>query len=267
MPVGGVVPKNWGGAVADEKGRVERIPYELCLLVSLRDALRRREVFVDAARKWRDPEDDLPKDFDVTRELHYEALRQPLDPTVFIRDLQSRMGRALEKLENAMLGDTAGGVKITQRKGVSWIKVPKLERQVEPVNLGKLKDEVLRRRGTLDLLEVFKEADCLTGCTEEFNSIPSRQNLNHETLRRRLLMCLFGLGTNMGIKAIANTQKLPLPAGRQLAYARSFHLSQEAPRREKYSHDLPGHVRAASEIEQDGQCIVTGPDARCVPGL
>ncbi|MHA7224411.1 hypothetical protein ACX80S_19260 [Arthrobacter sp. RHLT1-20] len=54
VPVVGVVPKNWGGAVADEKGRVERIPYELCLLVALRDALRRREVFVDGAKKWRD---------------------------------------------------------------------------------------------------------------------------------------------------------------------------------------------------------------------
>ncbi|WP_253905270.1 Tn3 family transposase [Arthrobacter sp. H14] len=204
VPVVGVVPKSWAGAVTDENGRVERIPYELCLLVSLRDALRRREVFVTGARKWRDPEDDLPKDFDATRELHYEALRQPLDPSAFIHDLQSRMTRALESLDNALLGDTAGGVKITKRRGAPWIMVPKLEKQVEPPNLGKLKDELIRRRGTLDLLEVFKEADFLTGCTEEFTSISSRQNLDQDTLRRRLLMCLFGLGTNMGIKAIAN---------------------------------------------------------------
>lgn len=90
VPVAGVVPKSWEGALRDEKGRIERIPYELCLLVSLRDALRRREVFVDGAGKWRDPEDDLPQDFDASRELHYEALRKPLDPAAFISDLGFR---------------------------------------------------------------------------------------------------------------------------------------------------------------------------------
>lgn len=43
VPFEGVVPAAWQDAVVDEQGRVERIPYELCLLGSLRDALRRRE--------------------------------------------------------------------------------------------------------------------------------------------------------------------------------------------------------------------------------
>ena len=51
----GVVPKVWAEAVVDERGRVERIPYELCVLVALRDALRRREVYVAGARRWRNP--------------------------------------------------------------------------------------------------------------------------------------------------------------------------------------------------------------------
>lgn len=36
VPVDGVVPKAWREAVVDERGRVERIPYELCVLVALR---------------------------------------------------------------------------------------------------------------------------------------------------------------------------------------------------------------------------------------
>ena len=32
----------------DERGRVERIPYELCVLIALRDALRRREIYVQS---------------------------------------------------------------------------------------------------------------------------------------------------------------------------------------------------------------------------
>ena len=190
VPVVGVVPKSWEGAIRDEKGRVERIPYELCLLVSLREALRRREVFVDGSGKWRDPEDDLPQDFDASRELHYEALRKPLDPAKFIFDLKLRMNRSLERLDIGLLADTTGGVKITKRRGSPWIKVPKLEKLEEPANLSKLKAEVLARWGTLDLLEVLKEADFLTGFTDEFVSVASRAVLDRDTLHRRLLLSL-----------------------------------------------------------------------------
>ena len=46
VPLDGVVPKAWREAVVDERGRVERIPYELCTLIALRDAFRRREIYV-----------------------------------------------------------------------------------------------------------------------------------------------------------------------------------------------------------------------------
>ncbi|WP_329136596.1 hypothetical protein OG552_25155 [Streptomyces sp. NBC_01476] len=42
--------------MVDNKGRVERIPYELCVLVNLRDALRRREIWVAGASRWRNTE-------------------------------------------------------------------------------------------------------------------------------------------------------------------------------------------------------------------
>ena len=79
VPLDGVVPKSWRHAVIDDRGRVERLPYELCVLVALRDAIRRREVFIDDARRWRDPDHDLPADFEASKDLHYESLRQPTD--------------------------------------------------------------------------------------------------------------------------------------------------------------------------------------------
>ncbi|WP_240449868.1 DUF4158 domain-containing protein [Streptomyces sp. S1] len=60
IPLAGVVREEWRKAVVDERGRVERIPYELCVLVSLRDALRRREIWVPGAGRWQNPEGDLP---------------------------------------------------------------------------------------------------------------------------------------------------------------------------------------------------------------
>ncbi|MDQ2815211.1 MAG: DUF4158 domain-containing protein [Actinomycetota bacterium] len=52
VPVDGVVPKAWLDSITDDAGRVERIPYELCVLIALRDALRRREVYVQGAGRW-----------------------------------------------------------------------------------------------------------------------------------------------------------------------------------------------------------------------
>ncbi|MPZ66640.1 MAG: Tn3 family transposase [Pseudonocardiaceae bacterium] len=205
VPFDGVVPKAWREAVVDEKGRVERIPYELCVLVSLRDALRRREVYVAGAGKWRNPEDDLPADFESSRDVHYAELRQPPDPSEFITDLRGRMNAALERFDAALAAGTAGGVRIGQRRGEPWITVPKADPLPEPQALSALKDEVIRRWGRLDLLDVLKDADFLTEFTAEFSSVASRESLDRATLRRRMLLCLFALGTNIGIRQLVDT--------------------------------------------------------------
>ncbi|MGY2093574.1 Tn3 family transposase [Nocardia gipuzkoensis] len=196
-----------GEAVVDERGRIERIPYELCVLVALRDAIRRRAIYVEGGNRWRNPEDDLPGDFETAREVHYAALRQPLDSTAFIDDLRQRMTTALETFDRALAAGTTGGVRITRRHGDPWITVPKLDKLPELENLSLIKNEVVRRWGTIDLLDVLKEADFLTDFSMEFVSVASREVIDRDTLRRRLLLVLFAMGTNMGIKAIVNTGK------------------------------------------------------------
>lgn len=54
--------------------------------------------------------------------------------------------------------------------------------------------------GTLDLLDVLKDADFLADFTTEFTSVASREVLDRHTLHRRLLFCLFALGTNMSLR-------------------------------------------------------------------
>ncbi len=116
VPLAGVVPADWETAVVDERDRVERIPYELCVLRALRDGLRRREIWVVGANRWRDPEADLPADFEVSREVHYTALRQPLDPSAFVDELRRRMRTALASLDAAVSADATGGVRFVTRR-------------------------------------------------------------------------------------------------------------------------------------------------------
>jgi hypothetical protein len=129
VPVDGVVPKAWlDGVVDDDDGRVERIPYELCVLIALRDALRRREVYVQGAGRWKDPDQDLPGDFEDNRDVHYAELAKPLDATEFIDGLRRRLDDGLTRLDTALAKGTSGGVRIITRQGSPWVSVPKLDK-------------------------------------------------------------------------------------------------------------------------------------------
>jgi TnpA family transposase len=205
VPVDGVVPRAWLDGVVDEAGRVERIPYELCVLIALREALRRREIYAQGAGRWNNPDEDLPGDFEDNRDVHYAALAKPLDATNFVAGLQKRLREALTRLDTALTGGTTGGVRIITRHGSPWVSVPKLDKLPEPKNLEALKAEVERRWGTIDLLDILKDTAFITDFTDCFTSVASREILGRGTLNRRLLLVLFALGTNMGIRQMAIT--------------------------------------------------------------
>ncbi|UUU44171.1 Tn3 family transposase [Streptomyces sp. NBC_00162] len=137
--------------------------------------------------------------------MNYAAIRRPMDPQAFITDLKQRMTAGLDRLSAALADGSAGGVKVTTRHGEPWITVPKLEKLDEPTGLQALKDEVVRRWGVLDLLDVVKNADFATGFTDEFASVAAYERIDRAVLQRRLLLALFALGTNMGIRAIVAT--------------------------------------------------------------
>ena len=136
--------------------------------------------------------------------MHYAAIRAPLDGQDFVDDLKRRLGAALDMFNQALADGTTGGVKVTTRRSDPWLSIPTMDKVPEPTNLEVLKTEVQRRWGTIDLLDVLKEADFPTGFTGEFASVFTREALPVGVLRRRLLLSLFGLGTNIGIKRVAD---------------------------------------------------------------
>jgi hypothetical protein len=56
----------------------------------------------------------------------------------------------------------------------------------------------------IDLLDLLKNVDHKTGFTTEFSSVASRTVTDADVLRRRLLLCVYGLGTKVGIKRVAD---------------------------------------------------------------
>ena len=170
--------------------------------MALRAAIRRREICVEGASQWRNPDDDLPADFDASRDVHYQALGKPRDPAAFISGLREQHATALGRLNDALAAGTTGGVKITARRGEPWISVPHIPRQPAGQPEG-------AKGGDRPPVGHHRPAQPDQGCrprdrfTAEFTSVASRQVTDPETLRRRLLLVLFGLGINMGIKRVA----------------------------------------------------------------
>lgn len=85
------------------------------------------------------------------------------------------------------------------------MKVSPLGKQEEPENLVALKAEIERRWGTIDLIDILKEAGFAAGFTGVVVSVATGEAVPKAVLRRRLV--LFALGANMGIKRGAVTGK------------------------------------------------------------
>jgi TnpA family transposase len=174
--------------------------YEVATFQALCEQLRCKEIWVDGADKWRNPDEDLPQDFDERRPEHYARLRQPLDPDEFVTTLRAEMRTELAALDAEL--PTLGWVDIAERRAGA-IRLTPLEAETEPRNLRRLKAEVHRRWGTVPLIDMLKEAVLRTGCLKVVTSVAGRGTIPAEDLAERLLLAIYGYGTNTGIRAVA----------------------------------------------------------------
>ena len=205
VPIEGVLKKSWQEILieTDSKGqeRINRINYEICVLQALRERLRCKEIWVEGANRYRNPEEDLPADFEQQREVYYQALGQPTNVEEFINPLKQAMDEALKTLNDGLPKNPK--VEILQKHKGS-IRLTPLEKQPEPVNLLKIKSELTQRWSMTSLLDILKEADLRIGFTDNFKSLATREALDRKTIQQRLLLCLYGLGTNTGLLRISN---------------------------------------------------------------
>lgn len=83
------------------------------------------------------------------------------------------------------------------------ISLSPLTEQAEPVNINRLKGLRQTTWPMTSLLDILKEADLRIGFTQCFKTQRSSERLHRNELQKRLLLCLYGLGTNTGLKRIS----------------------------------------------------------------
>ena len=204
IPVAGIIPRAWRAQVVesapDGQPRIRRVTYELCVFQALREKIRCKEVWIVGAERHRNPEEDLPQDFDTQRERYYATLKLPLDGDAFIAQVQQDHEAALDRLHRGLPNNPH--VHIRDKEG-GWIELSPLTAQPEPPTLRKVKAEVSQRWPLINLLDILKEADARIGLTDVFTSLTGREHLDRTAIRKRVLLCIYGLGTNIGLKRIA----------------------------------------------------------------
>jgi TnpA family transposase len=225
IPLKGVVRPTWKHMVIESGGRypkINRVAYELCVLKAVREKLRCREIWVVGSRRYRDPEDDLPQDFDAKRTSYYKDLGIPIGSRAFVASIREELTRSLAKLDQTM--PTNDSVRILPKQD-GWISISKLEPQPEPENLKYIKEEMARRWPMTGLLDILKETDQRVSFTNLLRSGTEREHLDQRVLQRRLLLCLYGLGTNTGFKHMITKQQAD--TAKDLYYVRHRYLSAD----------------------------------------
>jgi TnpA family transposase len=229
VPIDGIVPGLWREAVVekDAKGRqrINRITYEICVLEALRDKLRCKEVWVAGANRYRNPDEDLPADFEIQRIPYYEALKLPLNADRFIADLQSEMREALHILDAGMPRNRRVRIERKRRKD-GWITVTPFDPLPEAPNLTAVKAETVATWPMTSLLDMLKEADLRLNFTDALKSATAYETLDRSVLRPRFLLCLHGLGTNAGFQRMAGLHSGTTT--KDLAYVRRRYVTVDA---------------------------------------
>ncbi|SHJ58891.1 DUF4158 domain-containing protein [Paramaledivibacter caminithermalis] len=205
VPIEGVIRAKWKDSIVevDNRGRsrINRINYEIFTLQSLRDKLRCKEIWVLGADRYRNPDQDLPADFEINRKENYKALNKPLDARNLISHLQNKMINSLDSLNKDITKNPK--VRITT-KGNGWISISPSEPQAESQNLIKLKSQIASKWPMTNLLDVLKETDLQLSFTDNFKTMGVREQLNRRIIQKRLILALYGLGTNTSLKRVAS---------------------------------------------------------------
>ena len=203
IPLDGAVNQLHAPLVVDQTDngdRVKRIDYELCVLRNLRDKLRSKEVWIKGAYQFRNPEEDLPQDFDTNRDFYYELLNTSKSAKQFTNKLKALLTKRLTELNKNIPKNKY--VKILQ-KPLGHIKITPLEAQLPPPQLSKIKQELFKLWPSTSLLDVLKETNLFVDFIKDFIPSGPKECLDIEVLTKRILLAILGYGTNTGLKSIS----------------------------------------------------------------
>ncbi len=229
VPLDGLISKQEKKFIVefDELSKAQKVlkkDYECAVFKLLRVKLRHKEVWVSGAYKYRNPIEDLPKDFEENREEYFALMGQPLLAKTFTDQLRSEMRKYIGAFDQGLPENKL--VEIIQKNGKPWILLSPLQKIEEPKLIQRMKGAISNKWGVIDLLDILKEVDLRENFTRCVSTAGNREILDRETIRKRLLLCIFAIGTNTGLKRTAGASKGSITF-EELRHIKKFFLNKD----------------------------------------
>jgi hypothetical protein len=158
---------------ATSKEQINRFNYEIAILEELKNQLPCKLLWIEGSYRYRNPDEDLLKDFDQRREYYFKLLNLPLSASEFIKELNEKLSEALKTLNDNIASNSK--VKITGNKDKARIKISPSEPQIDPFYLSSLHQRINKRFGSVNLIDILKETDFRVNFTEHLNTIASKE--------------------------------------------------------------------------------------------
>ena len=159
VPLDGVIKPDDVEIVTEmtkEGERINRIDYEICVLKMIRERIKCKDLWIKGAYVYRNPEEDLPADFETNKEFYFNMLELPSSGKSFVQDLQKDLKHWLAHLDTSLNNESKDTV-VIQTKPYGHIYVPKLKPQAPPQNIAMIKKLVTDKWEAINLLDILKK--------------------------------------------------------------------------------------------------------------
>lgn len=227
LPYQETILKSWGSMVQKETADKETISieskaFELAILEHFSKELSVKNIWVKGAHQYQNPAKDMPSDFDEKKDFYFNLLELPKKADDFIAPLKNKLEESLLLLNKTIPSNEKVSL-IERKKGA--IKLSPSSPQEPPTNLEGLHQEISRLWPNIPLIDILKEVDFRVGFTNNFEGLGVYSSIPKESLQKRLIFCLYGLGTNIGLKRLVTSHTGESYA--DLRYVKNRYLSAQ----------------------------------------
>jgi len=213
------VSRPWRTLVEPRPGEIDRGAYTMCALESLRDALRRRDVYVTPSERYADARASLLGDpaWDASREDTQRSLSLPAQPGPFLQQLGAELDDAYQR--------TRDGLSPEHQLAAGSLRVEQLDALPEPASLSGLRERVNTLLPPADLPDLVLDITAKTGFIDAFAN-DQEPGARLGDLHTSLCAVLAAQASNVGYKPLVDESNPALREAR-LRYVAQRYLRPE----------------------------------------
>lgn len=200
-----IVNRRWQPYVVTQAGTLDRLAYTYCVLDRLKEAVRRRDVFVTPSLRYADPRLGMLDDthWKELRPQICRALNQPDAGSAVIATLAERLDVRYRAVASRIPEHNTAVTITPAADGTPELSVTPLDKLTEPPSLLWLRGEIAAMLPHADLPEVLLEIHQRTGFLREFTHL-SEAGARADDLEISLCAVLIAEACNIGLAPLIN---------------------------------------------------------------